>query len=129
MIQNSTLFPGSWSLGIFLFEMQKFWQKENTKYNCRNAVLIMKKFCRDNPSERLGYQKVGQITFQITCHHLSPNLKPTSNIFSLVPQRSKSRWHQSNKTKTSPRNLETPKVISNICGKDTISRETAVQRH
>ena len=24
----------------------------------RNAVLIMKKFCRDNPSERLGYQKV-----------------------------------------------------------------------
>ena len=81
MIQNSTLFPGSWSLGIFLFKTQKFWQKENTKYNCRNAVLIMKKFCRDNPSERLGYQKVGQITFQITCHHLSPNLKPTSNIF------------------------------------------------
>ena len=24
----------------------------------RNAVLIMKKFCRDNPTERLGYQKV-----------------------------------------------------------------------
>ena len=47
----------------------------------------------------------------------------TPQYFSSVPQRSKSHRHQSNKTKTSPRNLESPKVISNICGKDTISRE------
>ena len=26
---------------------------------CRNAVLIMKRFCRELPAERLGYQKNG----------------------------------------------------------------------
>ena len=46
----------------------------------RNAVLIMKKFCRDNPSERLGYQKVLETSWRknisddplkLLCHSFS----------------------------------------------------------
>ena len=73
---------GFWCFRIYSFLNAGIMPLKNVEYNYRNAVLIMKKFCRDNPSERLGYQKVGQITFQITCHHLSPNLKPTPNISS-----------------------------------------------
>ena len=82
-IQNSTSVRGSWCFRIYSFLNAGMMTLKDLEYDYRNAVLIMKKFCRDNPSERLGYQKVGQITFQITCHHLSPNLKPTPNIFPL----------------------------------------------
>ena len=81
IIQNSNSVLGSWCFRIYSFLKAGIMTLKNLEYDYRNAVLIMKKFCRDNPSERLGYQKVGQITFQITCHHLSPNLKPPPNIF------------------------------------------------
>ena len=38
---------------IFTGELNQMW------FFTRNAVLIMKRFCRENPAERLGYQKDG----------------------------------------------------------------------
>ena len=35
------------------------WSSIQLKILFRNAVLIMKRFCRDSPAERLGYQKDG----------------------------------------------------------------------
>jgi len=68
-----------WSLGVLMYELltgtppftasdpmkvyniilRGFDQMDFPRHITRNAVTIMKKFCRDNPSERLGYQKDG----------------------------------------------------------------------
>merc|ERR1711994_148414 len=59
LLTGTPPFSASDPMKVYNIILRGFDQISMPRHISKNAVLIMKRFCRDNPAERLGYQKDG----------------------------------------------------------------------